>query len=199
MDLRSMSKREEYWDYLTFHEPPGYEFQWIDGKRNVWVPNDKGGCDHGVVKKTDARNATIEVVGAGKDKIVPLVDVMDMNNRTFNGRDDCSDLPYLSVASVMHNLRLRYQSRVIYTYSGLFLVAINPYKRFPIYTDEVADFYNGKRKDKTPPHVFASAEFAYRLLRLDNEDQSILVTGESGAGKTENTKRVIQYLARVAG
>jgi len=200
MDLAKLKTRDEFWDYLKYQDPPGYTFQWAEGKENVWVADEKtGGYIHGFVKRRDPRNTTVEIVGSGQDKMVSTLDLMNMNNRTFDGRDDCSDLPHLSVASVMHNLRLRYSSHIIYTYSGLFLVAINPYKRFPIYTDQVADLYNNKRKDKVPPHVFASAEYAYRCLRLDNEDQSILITGESGAGKTENTKRVIQYLARVAG
>lgn len=99
-----------------------------------------------------------------------------MNPRAFDGRNDCSDLPNLSVGSVMHNLRLRYQSKVIYTYSGLFTVAINPYALFPIYLDEVCAFYQGKKRDQTPPHVFATAEFAYQCVCLDKEDQAILIT-----------------------
>lgn len=85
------------------------------------------------------------------------------------------------------------------TYSGLFLVAINPYRNFPIYTDPIVDHYKNQRRIDRPPHVFSIADGSYRALIETRQNQSILITGESGAGKTENTKRVIQYLAKIAG
>lgn len=76
------------------------------------------------------------------------------------------------------------------TYSGLFCVVINPYKRLPIYTDSVAQMYMGKRRTEMPPHLFAVSDEAYRNMLQNHENQSMLITGESGAGKTENTKKV---------
>ncbi|XP_067837263.1 myosin-10-like, partial [Heptranchias perlo] len=84
------------------------------------------------------------------------------------------------------------------TYSGLFCVVINPYKNLPIYTEQIVEMYRGKKRHEMPPHIYAISETAYRSMLQDREDQSILCTGESGAGKTENTKKVIQYLAHVA-
>ncbi|CAB1334461.1 unnamed protein product, partial [Coregonus sp. 'balchen'] len=84
------------------------------------------------------------------------------------------------------------------TYSGLFCVVINPYKNLPIYTESIVEMYRGKKRHEMPPHIYAISEAAYRSMLQDREDQSILCTGESGAGKTENTKKVIQYLAHVA-
>ncbi|CDQ58284.1 unnamed protein product [Oncorhynchus mykiss] len=84
------------------------------------------------------------------------------------------------------------------TYSGLFCVVINPYKNLPIYSEEIVDMYKGKKRHEMPPHIYAITDTAYRSMMQDREDQSILCTGESGAGKTENTKKVIQYLAHVA-
>ncbi|XP_072423905.1 uncharacterized protein [Chiloscyllium punctatum] len=84
------------------------------------------------------------------------------------------------------------------TYSGLFCVVINPYKNLPIYTEQIVEMYRGKKRHEVPPHIYAISETAYRSMLQDREDQSILCTGESGAGKTENTKKVIQYLAHVA-
>ncbi|XP_023289481.1 myosin heavy chain, non-muscle-like, partial [Orussus abietinus] len=84
------------------------------------------------------------------------------------------------------------------TYSGLFCVVVNPYKRLPIYTEKIMERYKGIKRHEVPPHVFAITDTAYRSMLQDREDQSILCTGESGAGKTENTKKVIQYLAYVA-
>uniref|UniRef100_A0A914Q4Q7 Myosin motor domain-containing protein n=1 Tax=Panagrolaimus davidi TaxID=227884 RepID=A0A914Q4Q7_9BILA len=83
------------------------------------------------------------------------------------------------------------------TYSGLFCVVINPYKRLPIYTESVCKMYIGKRRTEMPPHLFAVSDEAYRNMVNDHENQSMLITGESGAGKTENTKKVISYFAIV--
>ena len=96
------------------------------------------------------------------------------------------------------NFILRYHAGLIYTYSGLFCVVINPYKYYPIYSEKVIDMYRGRKRHEMPPHVYAITDTAYRSMLHDKEDQSILCTGESGAGKTENTKKVIQYLAAVA-
>jgi myosin protein heavy chain len=77
-------------------------------------------------------------------------------------------------------------------------VVVNPYKNLPIYIEKIVELYKGKKRHEMPPHVFAIADKAYRSMLTEREDQSILCTGESGAGKTENTKKVIQYLAHVA-
>lgn len=109
-----------------------------------------------------------------------------------------AELTHLNEASVVHNLHMRYQADLIYTYSGLFLVTVNPYCPLPIYTNEYINRYKGRSREDTKPHIFAMADEAFRNLVEEGENQSILVTGESGAGKTENTKKVIQYLAAVA-
>lgn len=109
-----------------------------------------------------------------------------------------AELTHLNEASVVHNLHMRYQSDLIYTYSGLFLVTVNPYCPLPIYTNEYINMYKGRSREDTKPHIYAMADGAFRNLVDEGENQSILVTGESGAGKTENTKKVIQYLAAVA-
>ena len=83
----------------------------------------------------------------------------------------------------------------VQTYSGLFCVVINPYKRYPIYTNRVVQLYIGKRRNEVPPHLFAISEGAYQGMMNQARDQSMLITGESGAGKTENTKKVITYFA----
>ncbi|KAI0084639.1 P-loop containing nucleoside triphosphate hydrolase protein [Irpex rosettiformis] len=121
-----------------------------------------------------------------------------MNPPKFDRVDDIADLTFLNEASVVHNLRLRYGSGAIYTYSGLFLVAINPYQNLPLYSDAIVHQYRGKRRDENPPHIFAIAERAWINMGEERENQSILITGESGAGKTESTKKVIQYLAAIA-
>uniref|UniRef100_A0A672GYD6 Myosin, heavy chain 14, non-muscle n=1 Tax=Salarias fasciatus TaxID=181472 RepID=A0A672GYD6_SALFA len=125
-------------------------------------------------------------------------EVQRMNPPRFSKVEDMADLTCLNEASVLHNLRERYYSGLIYTYSGLFCVVVNPYKNLPIYTESIVEMYRGKKRHDMPPHIYAISEAAYRSMLQDREDQSILCTGESGAGKTENTKKVIQYLAHVA-
>ncbi|CAD0085866.1 unnamed protein product [Aureobasidium mustum] len=109
-----------------------------------------------------------------------------------------AELTHLNEASVVHNLHMRYQADLIYTYSGLFLVTVNPYCPLPIYGRDYVNMYKGRSREDTKPHIFAMADEAFRNLVDEGTNQSILVTGESGAGKTENTKKVIQYLAAVA-
>jgi len=121
-----------------------------------------------------------------------------VNPAKFDKANDMAELTHLNEASVVHNLHMRYQSDLIYTYSGLFLVTVNPYCPLPIYTNEYVNMYKGRNREDTKPHIYAMADEAFRNLVDENENQSILVTGESGAGKTENTKKVIQYLAAVA-
>lgn len=121
-----------------------------------------------------------------------------MNPAKFDKADDMAELTHLNEASVVHNLHMRYQADLIYTYSGLFLVTVNPYCTLPIYSNEYIKMYKGRSREDTKPHIYAMADGAFRSLVEEGENQSILVTGESGAGKTENTKKVIQYLAAVA-
>jgi myosin protein heavy chain len=121
-----------------------------------------------------------------------------VNPAKFDKANDMAELTHLNEASVVHNLHMRYQADLIYTYSGLFLVTVNPYCPLPIYTQEYVNMYKGRSREDTKPHIFAMADEAFRNLVDEGENQSILVTGESGAGKTENTKKVIQYLAAVA-
>jgi myosin protein heavy chain len=121
------------------------------------------------------------------------------NPSNLDGIEDMARLSYLSEPAVLENLRFRYAQNKIYTYSGLFLVAVNPYKMLPIYTNETIQKHVGKRRKDIEPHVYTVSDVAYRQMLTNQINQSMLVTGESGAGKTENTKRVIQYLTAIAG
>ncbi|EDW28735.1 GL18785 [Drosophila persimilis] len=123
--------------------------------------------------------------------------LQQVNPPKYEKAEDMSNLTYLNDASVLHNLRQRYYHKLIYTYSGLFCVAINPYKRYPVYTNRCAKMYRGKRRNEVPPHIFAISDGAYVDMLTNHVNQSMLITGESGAGKTENTKKVIAYFATV--
>merc|ERR1719325_317223 len=150
------------------------------------------------MKKAQGDDVEVEIVETGKRMLVSKDDMQKMNPPKYDKQEDMADLTCLNEASVLHNIKERYFSGLIYTYSGLFCVVVNPYKRLPIYTEKIIEIYKGKKRHEVPPHVFAITDIAYRSMLQDREDQSILCTGESGAGKTENTKKVIQYLAHVA-
>ncbi|TFL04001.1 P-loop containing nucleoside triphosphate hydrolase protein [Pterulicium gracile] len=167
-------------------------------KKWVWVPDEAVGYIAGYVHKEDGEMGEIVIRESGEIRTVPLYALSKMNPPKFNHVEDIADLTFLNEASVVHNLRIRYLSGNIYTYSGLFLVAVNPYQNLKIYTDAFIQQYRHKRRDENPPHIFAVAERAWTNMGEERENQSILITGESGAGKTESTKKVIQYLAAIA-
>ncbi|ETN83119.1 myosin head [Necator americanus] len=166
-----------------------------DSKKNVWVPDPEEGYVAADIKS--AKGDNVIVVIGDKEKTFKKDLLQEMNPPKFEKTEDMSNLTFLNDASVLHNLRSRYAAMLIYTYSGLFCVVINPYKRLPIYTESVATMFMGKRRTEMPPHLFAVSDEAYRNMLMDHENQSMLITGESGAGKTENTKKVIAYFATV--
>uniref|UniRef100_A0A8C2JDK4 Myosin, heavy chain 9a, non-muscle n=1 Tax=Cyprinus carpio TaxID=7962 RepID=A0A8C2JDK4_CYPCA len=185
-----------YADRNTINDPLA-QADWAS-KKLVWVPSEKLGFEAGSIKEETGDECLVELVDSGKKIKVNKDDIQKMNPPKFSKVEDMAELTCLNEASVLHNLRERYYSGLIYTYSGLFCVVINPYKHLPIYTEEIVEMYKGKKRHEMPPHIYAITDTAYRSMMQDREDQSILCTGESGAGKTENTKKVIQYLAFVA-
>merc|ERR1719151_232382 len=147
----------------------------------------------------ESDDGTKAVVMCGHEKkTFKSSEVGQVNPPKFEQCEDMANLTFLNDASVFWNLKVRFVSKLIYTYSGLFCIVVNPYKRYPIYTGTVVKMYLGKRKNEVPPHLWAITETAYRNMLTNSKDQSMLITGESGAGKTENTKKVISYLAAVA-
>ncbi|XP_057653584.1 myosin heavy chain, muscle isoform X41 [Diorhabda carinulata] len=167
-----------------------------DAKKACWVPDEKEGFLLGEIKGTKGDLVTVGLPG-GEEKSFKKDQVTQVNPPKYEKCEDMSNLTYLNDASVLHNLKQRYYAQLIYTYSGLFCVAINPYKRFPVYTNRCAKLYRGKRRNEVPPHIFAISDGAYVNMLTNHENQSMLITGESGAGKTENTKKVIAYFATV--
>uniref|UniRef100_A0A7M4EUD9 Myosin heavy chain 15 n=1 Tax=Crocodylus porosus TaxID=8502 RepID=A0A7M4EUD9_CROPO len=149
------------------------------------------------IKECFGGKTTVETVD-GHTITLKDDDVQAMNPPKFDMIEDMAMLTHLNEASVLYNLRRRYSNWMIYTYSGLFCVTINPYKWLPVYKAEVVGAYKGKRRSEAPPHIFSIADNAYNDMLRNRENQSMLITGESGAGKTVNTKRVIQYFATVA-
>jgi len=117
----------------------------------------------------------------------------------LQGIEDMIHLDIMSEETILKNLQVRYSKDLIYTYTGSILVSINPYQILPIYTAEVARKYDNQHLGIAPPHVFAIAEDAYHTMLDDGGNKSIIISGESGAGKTEATKLMLQYLALKTG
>uniref|UniRef100_A0AAX7SDG0 Myosin, heavy chain 10, non-muscle n=1 Tax=Astatotilapia calliptera TaxID=8154 RepID=A0AAX7SDG0_ASTCA len=176
---------------------PATQADWT-AKKLVWVPSERHGFEAAGIREERGEEVLVELAENGKKVVINKDDIQKMNPPKFSKVEDMAELTCLNEASVLHNLKDRYYSGLIYTYSGLFCVVINPYKNLPIYSENIIEMYRGKKRHEMPPHIYAISESAYRCMLQDREDQSILCTGESGAGKTENTKKVIQYLAHVA-
>uniref|UniRef100_A0A8C6SC27 Myosin, heavy chain 11b, smooth muscle n=1 Tax=Neogobius melanostomus TaxID=47308 RepID=A0A8C6SC27_9GOBI len=166
-------------------------------KKMVWIPSEREGFEAASVKEEKGEQMLVELSN-GQKATVNKDDIQKMNPPKFSKVEDMAALTFLNEASVLHNLKERYFSSLIYTYSGLFCVVVNPYKMLPIYSEKIIEMYKGKKRHEVPPHIYSITDNAYRNMMQDREDQSILCTGESGAGKTENTKKVIQYLAVIA-
>ncbi|XP_078700173.1 uncharacterized protein LOC144926961 [Branchiostoma floridae x Branchiostoma belcheri] len=171
--------------------------QAFDAKKACFVADDKDVWIDGEIQATKDKMVTIKTSN-GKTVTVKEELVQQMNPPKFAYCEDMANMTYLNEASILNNLKMRYYHQLIYTYSGLFCVVINPYKRLPIYGADVVALYKGKRRTEVPPHLFAVSDNAYTNMLQNNESQSMLITGESGAGKTENTKKVIAYFANVA-
>jgi len=164
----------------------------IDPKVDCWIADpDEVYIRAKIIEAGD--KTTVE--SAKGSATLPKEEVLECNPSKFEKEEDMSNLSILNKACVLHNLRTRYKVLQIYTYSGLFCICINPYKWLMVYTPIMRAFYRNKRRNEAPPHLYAVADGALQLLEMENKHQSSLITGESGAGKTENTKKVLQYFA----
>ncbi|PHT48041.1 Myosin-1 [Capsicum baccatum] len=133
----------------------------------------------------------------GKVLKVKADDLIPANPDILDGVDDLMQLSYLNEPSVLYNLQYRYNRDMIYTKAGPVLVAVNPFKKVPLYSNEYIEAY--KRKSIESPHVYAITDMAIREMVRDEVNQSIIISGESGAGKTETAKIAMQYLAALGG
>jgi len=168
-----------------------------DSKKSVWAWQK----NHGFIKAIlieEKDDKTVVQTESGNELTLKKEMVQQMNPPKFEQVSDMANMTFLNEASVLNNLKSRYKSMRIYTYSGLFCICVNPYKWLPVYGPKVVNMYRGKKRSEMPPHLFSVADNAYYDMLTERENQSILITGESGAGKTENTKKVIQYFANVA-
>ena len=146
-----------------------------DPKKSVWVPNKAdGGYIEGLLESKEGNKCVVNVNGEMKTFKEDQVD--QVNPPKFDCSDDMAGLTFLGNPCIYWNSVIRYVNELIYTYSGLFCIAINPYKRFPIYTLRTMELYVGKRRNECPPHIFAIAEGAYQGMMVSGTNQSILIT-----------------------
>ncbi|KAK9919503.1 hypothetical protein M0R45_028094 [Rubus argutus] len=167
---------------------------------HVWVEDPELAWSDGQVSKINGQE--VEIQGSNGKKIVATLSKIypkDME-APAGGVDDMTKLSYLHEPGVLENLKTRYELNEIYTYTGNILIAINPFQRLPhIYDSHMMQQYKGAPFGELSPHVFAVADVAYRAMINEKKSNSILVSGESGAGKTETTKMLMRYLAFLGG
>ncbi|XP_036890220.1 unconventional myosin-VI isoform X7 [Sturnira hondurensis] len=171
-----------------------------DGKP-VWAPHPTDGFQMGNIVDIGPDSLTIEPLGQkGKTFLALINQVFPAEEDSKKDVEDNCSLMYLNEATLLHNIKVRYSKDRIYTYVANILIAVNPYFDIPkIYSSETIKSYQGKSLGTMPPHVFAIADKAFRDMKVLKMSQSIIVSGESGAGKTENTKFVLRYLTESYG
>uniref|UniRef100_A0A8B9HWL5 Myosin-7 n=1 Tax=Astyanax mexicanus TaxID=7994 RepID=A0A8B9HWL5_ASTMX len=170
----------------------------FDMKKECFVPDPEKEFVKASVTSREGDKVTVQTE-TGKTLTFKDSQILQQNPPKFDKIEDMAMLTFLHEPAVLFNLKERYAAWMIYTYSGLFCVTVNPYKWLPVYNQEVVIAYRGKKRSEAPPHIFSISDNAYQYMlagKSDNEITALL--GESGAGKTVNTKRVIQYFASIA-
>jgi len=165
---------------------------WAEDPAICWVD--------GEVVKINGEEAEIQATN-GKKIVANLSKLYPKDmEAAAGGVDDMTKLSYLHEPGVLQNLSTRYELNEIYTYTGNILIAVNPFQRLPhLYDPHMMQQYKGAPFGELSPHVFAVADVAYRAMINENKSNAILVSGESGAGKTETTKMLMRYLAYLGG
>ncbi|NWJ01105.1 MYO6 protein, partial [Crypturellus undulatus] len=173
----------------------------MDDGKPVWAPHPTDGFQMGMIVDIGTDNLTIEPLNQkGKTFQAAISQVFPAEEDSKKDVEDNCSLMYLNEATLLHNIKVRYSKDRIYTYVANILIAVNPYFDIPkFYSSETIKKYQGRSLGTLPPHVFAIADKAFRDMKVLKMSQSIIVSGESGAGKTENTKFVLRYLTESYG
>ncbi|XP_047320010.1 myosin-17-like isoform X2 [Impatiens glandulifera] len=167
---------------------------------HVWTEDPNLAWIDGEVIKINGEDVHVQTTN-GKMVVANISKVFPKDTEAPpGGVDDMTKLSYLHEPGVVQNLSARYELNEIYTYTGNILIAINPFQRLPhLYDTHMMEQYKGAPFGELSPHVFAVADVAYRAMINEGKSNSILVSGESGAGKTETTKMLMRYLAYLGG
>ncbi|KAF4099109.1 hypothetical protein G5714_019235 [Onychostoma macrolepis] len=173
----------------------------MDDGKSVWAPHPADGFQLGRIIDISADSLTIEPLNQkGKNFQAPVNQVFPAEDDVNKHVEDNCSLMYLNEATLLNNVRVRYSKDKIYTFVANILIAVNPYFEIPkLYSPETIKQYQGRSLGTLPPHVYAIADKTYRDMKVLKMSQSIIVSGESGAGKTENTKFVLRYLTTSYG
>ncbi|XP_026199603.1 unconventional myosin-VIIb [Anabas testudineus] len=169
------------------------DFVWVDSGVGVPIGAEVKVTDTGQLQLIDDEGKEHKVKKKMEGTIRP------MHPTSVKGVDDMIRLGDLNEAGLLRNLLVRHKEGIIYTYTGSILVAVNPYQLLPIYTTEHVHMYTDRRLGELPPHVFAIADSCFFNMRRNRKNQCCVISGESGAGKTESTKLMLQFLAAVSG
>ncbi|KAI7743728.1 hypothetical protein M8C21_011581 [Ambrosia artemisiifolia] len=184
----SVSRRDSGWDDTSVYNAKKKNYAWFQAPDGNWE-----------LAKIISVSGNESLIAFSEAKVTKVQSdcLLPANPEILDGIDDLIQLSYLSEPSVLYNLQYRYERDMIYSKAGPVLVAINPFKTIPLYGDDYIEAY--KRKEIDSPHVYAIADTAIREMVRDEVSQSIVISGESGAGKTETAKIAMQYLAAVRG
>eukprot|EP00117_Sycon_ciliatum_P026166 scpid15712/ scgid21542/ Unconventional myosin-VI; Unconventional myosin-6 len=164
-------------------------------ERDVWAPHAKEGFVRGKVVDLGTSTLTVQPYAGGEPIVAAYDRVFPCEDERGTNLDDNCALMFLNEGNLLDNLRRRFQSGSIYTYVANILLSVNPCQPVPeLYSHKTIAAYQGRSLGSMPPHVFAIADKTYRDMRTSNQSQSIIVSGESGSGKTETTKYIIRYL-----
>uniref|UniRef100_A0A6Q2WQV3 Uncharacterized protein n=1 Tax=Esox lucius TaxID=8010 RepID=A0A6Q2WQV3_ESOLU len=169
------------------------DWVWVDSGTGVPMGAEVKLNDTGQLQLIDDEGKEHKINKKTEDGLRP------MHPTSVNGVDDMIRLGDLNEAGLLRNLLVRHKEGIIYTYTGSILVAVNPYQLLPLYTTEQVHLYTDRRLGELPPHVFAIADSCFFNMRRNKKDQCCVISGESGAGKTESTKLMLQFLAAVSG
>uniref|UniRef100_M4EP56 Uncharacterized protein n=1 Tax=Brassica campestris TaxID=3711 RepID=M4EP56_BRACM len=184
---------------ITFPEKINAASAKVSVGSHVWVEDPDEAWIDGEVEEANSDEITVNCSGK---TVVAKVNAVYPKDPEFPelGVDDMTKLAYLHEPGLLLNLKCRYDSNEIYTYTGNILIAVNPFKRLPhLYGVDTMKQYKGTPFGELSPHPFAVADSAYRKMINEGVSQAILVSGESGAGKTESTKMLMRFLAYMGG
>uniref|UniRef100_A0A3Q7IBG5 Myosin motor domain-containing protein n=1 Tax=Solanum lycopersicum TaxID=4081 RepID=A0A3Q7IBG5_SOLLC len=203
--------RQRFWENdgakldnkLPYSLPKFREDEWddnisyfIEKKLRVWCHLKNRQWERGQVQSTSGDKASV-LLSDGSVVAVPVGELLPANPDILQGVDDLRQLCYLNEPSVLHNLQYRHAQDRIYTKAGPVLIAVNPFKEIQLYGSKFVTAYKQKLLDS--PHIYSVAETAYSQIMEDEINQSIIISGESGSGKTETAKFVIEYLVMISG